>query len=105
MSTSQAAAELGITKNAVIGLANRRGIKFEGKWTYPTAHKPREPKPRPALIASAPTPHVVTPKSDWKPKPSLRCPWLGCIRTTEPGQMLCPEHQKKPLFGSVAVCS
>lgn len=107
LSAGQAAAELGITRNAIIGQALRNGIKFHGQ---PGQGRPRKPKPasvlarKPKLI-SIPVPHVVSPKSDWKSKPSFRCAWAGCTCEVTPGQMLCLPHSKKPLFGPAVSCA
>jgi len=115
MTTAQAGAQLGMTRNAVIGLAHRKGINFErGRWN----HRPAKPKPQRTARTPFRKSHLKLPEEsptiepddkviEAKPKrrPSPRCGWSGCAASIEPGLMFCDEHRRKPLFGRVVTCA
>lgn len=98
MSCAEAGAKLGITRNAVIGLAHHNGIKFARKARLHRAIAARRPKfkplpkPRPRLEHIPQKPVVLLP-------PRLGCSWHGCARDSEPGDMFCRGHGRVPLLG------
>lgn len=95
-----------LTRSAVAGIANRNGIKFEGK--RGGVRKPRKPKDRRTIPANLPTvpekrpipPNLVTmrPAAHVRP-PRAGCSWAGCGAHAEEGDMFCYSHGRKGLMG------